>query len=71
MKKFSLTFTLVLLVLLGCQKEEKFPAVQPLSNLKTTSFVPTLESKINPNKNNIYVASLLLTWDEIRKPILN
>lgn len=69
MKKFNLNFILVLLVLLGCQKEEKFPAVRPLSSLKATSFVPTLEHKINPNKNNIYAASLLLAWDEIRNEI--
>lgn len=34
-----------------------------------TLFSPTLESKIDTNKNSIYAASLLFAWDELRKTL--
>lgn len=34
-----------------------------------TQFSPTLESKIDTNKNSIYAASLLFAWDELRKTL--
>lgn len=49
----------------------KFPDVKNLSELQRTSFVPTLESNLPPNRNSIYAASLLYAWDEIRSKVDN
>lgn len=46
-----------------------FPKVMNLSDLQRTSFVPTLESKLEPNRNSIYAVSLLYAWDEIKNKI--
>lgn len=45
------------------------PKVKPLANFAKTTFVNTLESPLISKKNNIYAASLLFAWDEVRKTI--
>jgi len=50
-------------------KTEKFPKVKKLSEYEKTDFLPTLEHKIDRQKNSIYCVTLLYAWDEIRKVI--
>ena len=59
--------TLLLLILVSCTNNRKFPEVKDLSVYKNTSFNPTLEHKISSDKNHVYCATLLLAWDEVRK----
>lgn len=68
MIKFLNLFIVVILVV-GCAEERKFPEVQKVSELKSTEFIPTLESSISSDKNAVYAATLLYAWDEIRKEI--
>lgn len=66
--------TIVVLTFLCCQRtinnpETKIleiPFLKNLSDLKKTSFLPTLEHPISKNENAIYCSSLLLSWDELK-----
>lgn len=64
-----LNLLIVATLLLSCAEERKFPEVQKVSELKSTEFIPTLESSISSDKNAVYAATLLYAWDEIRKEI--
>ncbi|SKC99336.1 hypothetical protein SAMN05660461_1450 [Chitinophaga ginsengisegetis] len=44
-----------------------FPPVIAIEKLKTTVFVPTLESRIPHDKNVIYTPTLLFAWDEVKE----
>jgi hypothetical protein len=46
--------------------KEDLPAEQNLSSFPQTQFLPTLEDKIDPNKNAIYAATKSLAWDELK-----
>ena len=48
------------------EQDKTFPKVQAVEAFKTTDFVPTLESPLTENENQIYAASLLMAWDEIK-----
>ena len=54
---------------MACQEKRQFPKERELSSSNNTEFVATLESKIDSKKNNIYAASLLFAWDEIRREL--
>lgn len=58
-------FGLVATVLQRSNKEE-MPPVQNLSSFPKTQFLPTLEEKIDLNKNAIYAATKSLAWDELK-----
>lgn len=58
-------FGLIAAVLQRNNKEE-LPPVQDLSSFPQTQFLPTLENKIEPNKNAIYAATKSLAWDELK-----
>ena len=47
----------------------KFTQVKNLSLYEKTDFLPTLEHKIDMQKNAVYCAALLYAWDEARKHI--
>src|SRR4051794_31794695 len=59
-----------LLFLTGCNSRE-FPPVKKIEDFKQTEFIPTLEQKLDLNKNQIYCSTLLYAWDEIRKELKN
>ena len=70
MIKSSMIPLLVATLLLGsCAEDRKFPEATKLATLKSTEFIPTLESPISNDKNAVYAATLLYAWDEIRKEI--
>lgn len=50
-------------------EEKNFPEVKNISEYNATEFIPTLESKINKDKNAIYCATLLFAWEEVKKLI--
>jgi len=72
--KMRVTIFLLFFLLVGCtyspeeefNQDKTFPKVQGLDEYKLSSFLPTLESKVDINKNQIYAASLLMAWDEIK-----
>jgi len=67
MKIFKLNILiLILLFSQSCTNNRKFPEVQNLSNYNNTEFIQTLESKFSNEKNAVYSASLLYSWNEIR-----
>ncbi|NRD18414.1 hypothetical protein HNV08_00015 [Winogradskyella eckloniae] len=51
------------------ENENIFPDVKNVTALKNTDFVPTLESSFQIENNNIYAATIPLTWNEIRTEI--
>lgn len=57
-------------IVLGCEKERKFPEVKDLSEYPKTEFITTLETKINTNKNSVYCVTMLYAWNEV-KSIVN
>lgn len=68
-RQTSIILTFILLSIVGCEKERKFPEVKKLSAYKKTEFISTLEHKISTDKNSVYCATLLFAWDEIRNQI--
>lgn len=68
MKNFILFFTLILL-LACCESKQDFPPVIALQDLKQTTFLTALEAPIELQKNNIYAASLLVAWQEMKEII--
>lgn len=68
MKIISILVTTIFL-LSACENAREFPEVKNVTLLKETDFVATLENPINKNKNNIYSASLLFAWDEIKEAV--
>jgi hypothetical protein len=58
-----------LLAVIACQEKRQFPKERKLSSFNNTEFVATLENEIDSKKNNIYAASLLFAWDEIRRKL--
>jgi uncharacterized UPF0160 family protein len=66
--------TLVFLIpflLFSCNEKRDFPKVIKLETQKKTIFVPTLEHKIEKNKNSIYSPTILFAWNEIKKEFDN
>lgn len=63
----------ILLIISGCKSkledESAFPAVTSVSTLKTTEFVPTLESSFSTDNNIVYCATFPYAWAEIKKEI--
>lgn len=57
-------------IVLGCEKERKFPEVKDLSEYPKTELITTLETKINTNKNSVYCVTMLYAWNEV-KSIVN
>jgi hypothetical protein len=59
----------VLLMLIACDEGDhrvrSFPKTVNLNEVKRTAFLPTLESRVEGDKNGIYAASLLMAWDEL------
>src|SRR5690606_10258402 len=53
-------------IVLGCEKERKFPEVKDLSQYPKTEFITTLETKINTNKNSVYCVTMLYAWNEVK-----
>jgi hypothetical protein len=53
----------------SCKEKQKFPEVKNLSEYTQTNFVPTLENRLSVDKNEVYCATLLFAWDEIRQAI--
>ena len=51
------------------EKPKIFPELMPLDSFRHTDFVPALESEIDWDKNNVYAASLLMAWDELKKEL--
>ena len=49
------------------QQTTDLPELAQLDQLKHTEFVPTLESELVQNKNNIYTPALLFAWDRVKK----
>jgi len=45
------------------------PEVTNIDKLKTTEFVPTLESSISNSNNIIYASALLYAWDKVKQKI--
>ena len=68
-KQITVLLILLLAVLSACNKGREFTEVKQLSEFEGTEFIPTLEHKIQPDKNAVYCASLLFAWDEVRKQI--
>jgi hypothetical protein len=68
-KRAYLPIITCLLTVMACQEKRQFPKEHKLSSLNNTEFVATLENKIDSKKNNIYAASLLFAWDEIRREL--
>lgn len=58
-----------LLAVMACQEKRQFPKECKISSLNNTEFVATLENEIDSKKNNVYAASLLFAWDEIREEL--
>jgi hypothetical protein len=65
----SILLTLFLLNFISCKEKQKFPEVKNLSDFAQTNFVPTLENQLSLDKNEVYCATLLFAWDEIRQAI--
>lgn len=68
-RQTAIILTLILVILFSCKNDRKFPEVKKLSEYKNTQFIPTLEHKISNDKNSVYCATLLFSWDEIRKQV--
>ncbi len=77
MKKFANLFSILIIsglsacTTLTTEKNKTFPEVMHLDSFEQTAFLPTLESDIAVDKNNVYAASLLMAWDEIKKELEN
>lgn len=48
------------------EADKTFPKVQNIDELEQTIFLPTLEHKLEKEKNQIYAASLLMAWDTLK-----
>ena len=46
-----------------------FSEAKNLSEFEKTDFIPTLEHKIDTQKNSVYCVTLLYAWEEVRKQI--
>lgn len=72
MNKTTIILTLFILIS-SCQskleKENDFPEVKNVTELKRTDFVPTLESTFELKNNIIYGATIPFAWNEIRNEI--
>lgn len=66
--RMILLVNVILLLAIGCSEEKKeiAPLVK-LKNLKSTDFLPTIEHKVDINRNAVYCATLLFAWEETRK----
>ncbi|KAA3437795.1 hypothetical protein [Rufibacter hautae] len=64
---FYIRIVSIALLLSGCVYERDYSEVLDISQLKNTSFVPTLEQAIDKGKNQIYCSTLLFAWNEIRE----
>jgi hypothetical protein len=75
LKKFANLFSILIIsglsacTTLTTEKNKTFPEVMHLDSFEQTAFVPALESEIDLDKNNVYAASLLMAWDEIKKEL--
>ena len=69
MKRINIIFAIVLTTLISCNNDRKFSEVRNLSEFEKTEFIPTIEHKINSERNSVYCVTLLYAWDEIRKKI--
>lgn len=72
MNKTTTILTLLILIS-SCQSklenENIFPEVKNVTELKSTDFVPTLESTFEIKNNIIYGATIPFAWNEIRNEI--
>jgi len=80
MKKYILIFVGIILVIIAAvfaanlmmedsDVSADFQKVKNLSDFEKTDFIPTLEHKIDKQKNSVYCVTLLYAWDEVRKQI--
>lgn len=60
---------LIITSLISCQNEREFSEVKNLSEYANTEFIPTLEHQISKENNAVYCATMLFSWNEIRKII--
>lgn len=65
LNKILFVFLLVNLIV-GCSEKKDFPKVKELKSLYYTNFVPTLEHKLERNRNSIYSPTILFAWKEIK-----
>tara|TARA_R110002012_G_scaffold322015_1_gene553694 strand:- start:979 stop:1944 length:966 start_codon:yes stop_codon:yes gene_type:complete len=72
MNKTTIILTLLILIS-SCksklENENIFPEVKNVTELKSTDFVPTLESTFEIKNNIIYGATIPFAWNEIRNEI--
>jgi hypothetical protein len=58
----------IILFFFSCD-DNRFPPKVKLDTLSKTTFTPTLESPLQPNKNAIYAATLAMAWQEIKEEL--
>jgi hypothetical protein len=63
----------VLILISSCKSqfedEKLFPNIKNVIELEKTDLIPTFESSFEINKNNIYVVTLILAWNDIKNEI--
>ncbi|MDR0231104.1 MAG: hypothetical protein LBI82_03180 [Dysgonamonadaceae bacterium] len=69
MKRISLVLAIILITFTNCNKDRKFSEVRNLSEFEKTDFIPTIEHKINGERNSVYCVTLLYAWNEIKEKI--
>lgn len=67
----SFLFSILIILISSCKNEQKFSEVKELSEYKITNFIPTIEHKINQDRNAVYSVSLLYAWNQLRNEIKN
>ncbi|AMM51003.1 hypothetical protein TH61_07145 [Rufibacter sp. DG15C] len=58
---------IIVCLLAGCKDGKDYPEAIEVSKLGGTDLVPTLEQRIDRDKNQIYCSTFLYAWNEIKK----